>query len=114
MQRADELAIMEVPHRKDIDCIDHHDAEYIAAAGPQTMLALLDEIDRLQDDTLKYFQETCKLHGEIESLINDKQLLSAEVTRLREGLEYLRDNPVNPLSSQVFASFEEWRTGPQR
>lgn len=43
-----DLAVQQVSYRDDIKEIDHPDARYIAAADPSTVLALLDEIDRLR------------------------------------------------------------------
>jgi hypothetical protein len=45
-----EFAVREVPHRSDVDRVDHPDAAYLAAVDPTTVLALLDRIAELEAD----------------------------------------------------------------
>lgn len=44
-----DLAVREVPYRDDITGFDNPFARWIAAASPQAVLALYDEIDRLKE-----------------------------------------------------------------
>ncbi|HAT7555815.1 TPA: ead/Ea22-like family protein [Citrobacter freundii] len=61
-------------------------AEFIAAANPDTVLALLDELETKEEQRANWFQMAQKLGEDLDAAENRIAELSASHSKLREGM----------------------------
>jgi len=102
MVKAQELVEHEVDYRKTISNINNPDAQYIAAANPQVVLGLLDEIERLRniiqlknkqhadmcDSDMSNMAKIESLQEECDTFSNANKAAFGEIERLTEQLSH--------------------------
>ncbi|WP_172402822.1 ead/Ea22-like family protein [Pseudomonas putida] len=80
--------------------LHHDDSRFIAAASPATVLALLEEIERLEsakgdpigsfDNHMEYMQENIRLKADNEALRKDAELMALGRAKLAGAMSRLR------------------------